>query len=388
MKYILFYVLFCCIRLLKLLFPFPKADGETRILLIQLHYIGDVIFVTPFIESLKQQNKGIVIDIWLNASCAPIIECNPHIDQIYKDPVIQSKYNHPLLFIQRLWLNKTNLKRLWKTRYSYIIDFSGFFDSALVTALAAKGKSVGLVKEPALRWAYNVMVLRDLGDKSLAHMDLELIRYIDGMKPPKEICYRIYTNEQHRQRVKDLIGDKRGPFIAIAPFAGWANKEWPLDRFVTFSKMLSRLGKVTVFILGGIGDTARINDFKELFSDTIINLVGKSGLLESVALMEHADLFVGLDSSMAKIAEAFNIPSVIIYGGTNPLYSAPLGNSRVHIIQNKLDCSAKPGNEYCGDGTMVYKCKNAFECMTQISVFIKGMRKTVKSKARTEQIII
>ena len=88
----------------------------------------------------------------------------------------------------------------------------------------------------------------------------------------------------------------------------------------------------------------------------LINLAGKTTLREAIYLISQCRLFISNDSGLMHVAGALNIPTIAIFGSTNPVTTAPIGDNHT-IIYNKFDCSP------CLQPT----CPTDFKCMDSIS---------------------
>jgi heptosyltransferase-2 len=88
-----------------------------------------------------------------------------------------------------------------------------------------------------------------------------------------------------------------------------------------------------------------------------MNLAGKTNLKEAIAAISRCSLFISNDSGLMHIAGALNIPTVAIFGSTNPVTTSPVGDRSV-IIYKGASCSP------CLKDT----CPTDFRCMEMISV--------------------
>ena len=84
-----------------------------------------------------------------------------------------------------------------------------------------------------------------------------------------------------------------------------------------------------------------------------------------MSAVKGASLLISNDSGPIYLADYFGVPTLSIYGPTNPEFSMPL--SKHHdFIQKKLNCSPKKNEQYCfTDGG--YYCPS-YECMNQLTV--------------------
>ncbi len=70
----------------------------------------------------------------------------------------------------------------------------------------------------------------------------------------------------------------------------------------------------------------------------VVDLAGKINLRELSALLRKAKLFVGIDSGVMHMACALDVPTVAIFGPTDPFYTGPQ-NMRSLVVRRDLACS-------------------------------------------------
>lgn len=102
----------------------------------------------------------------------------------------------------------------------------------------------------------------------------------------------------------------RGEKVALihAGMTTWPGKNWPLDRMAHIVTHLKGLGYFTIAV--GSTDSPQVG-----CDDTV---AGQASPQQLYALARHAALFVGLDSMPQHVMSAANVPSVIMFGPTNP----------------------------------------------------------------------
>jgi ADP-heptose:LPS heptosyltransferase len=102
----------------------------------------------------------------------------------------------------------------------------------------------------------------------------------------------------------------RGEKVALihAGITTWPGKNWPLERMADVVRHLKGLGYFTIAV--GATDSPQAG-----CDDTV---AGQASPQQLYALARHAALFVGLDSMPQHVMSASNVPSVIMFGPTNP----------------------------------------------------------------------
>ncbi|MCC8165182.1 MAG: glycosyltransferase family 9 protein [Planctomycetes bacterium] len=124
------------------------------------------------------------------------------------------------------------------------------------------------------------------------------------------------------------IGDR---YAVIAPASAYgAVKDWPPDHYRDLVVKLRREFDCPVIVTGGGGqyDTA---EHIAAGLTGVHNLAGRTNLDCFVGLLAGACLFVGVDSGGAHVSAALGLPTVVIFGITNPSRTRPTGHRVVTI---------------------------------------------------------
>jgi ADP-heptose:LPS heptosyltransferase len=119
-------------------------------------------------------------------------------------------------------------------------------------------------------------------------------------------------------RAKLVAGGPAPPRIGAAyavihAVAATPEKTWPADCFLAVAARLAKSGLVPVFIGGPDDDLTPFAEFRTL----------QASLSEVKSLLASASLFVGNDSGPAHMAAAFGVPSVVIFGASDPAIWGP-----------------------------------------------------------------
>ena len=133
----------------------------------------------------------------------------------------------------------------------------------------------------------------------------------------------------HRRTMRDWLTTHRrrpdAPLIAIAPAAAYGPaKEWPPEKFAAVIDALAeRLGAECVLV-GAPSERAKCEEVAaQLSSNGAIISAGETSIGELIALLSISSAFVGNDSGCMHLAGAIGIPTVAIFGSTNPLRTGP-----------------------------------------------------------------
>jgi len=147
----------------------------------------------------------------------------------------------------------------------------------------------------------------------------------------------------HRERMREFLAANRrragSPLLAIAPAAAYGPaKEWPADRYGALIDLLAARDDAEVVLVGAPSERAKCDEVAAASKSGAIVAAGGTNIGELVALLSLCDGFIGNDSGCAHIAGALGIPTVAIFGSTNPDRTGPLG-AKARVIYRKLECS-------------------------------------------------
>jgi len=155
---------------------------------------------------------------------------------------------------------------------------------------------------------------------------------------------------------------RRDTYVLIFPSARWLTKRWPMNRFAT---LISEI-KVPMVISGSDTDHALGDNIIKLAREInnsidVINLCGRTGLKELIALINTARLVITNDSGPLHISTALNKPTIALFGPTDPETTGPYGwkeKKNISVISAQVECSPCRRKKRC----------DHLSCMMEISV--------------------
>ena len=144
------------------------------------------------------------------------------------------------------------------------------------------------------------------------------------------------ANQQKILHQQQIIADV--PLVACMVGAEYGpSKQWPVEHFAKLIDML-REQNMQVCMLGSAKDLQQSEKIQTLCSHTVINLCGKTSLIDVIDLLAACRVAVTNDSGLMHIAAAVDTPVVAMYGATTPSYTPPL-HQRAKVFYLDLECS-------------------------------------------------
>lgn len=150
------------------------------------------------------------------------------------------------------------------------------------------------------------------------------------------------VGEESREAAAALLREcgLEGRYAVIAPASAYGPvKDWPAEHYRELVKTINRDYKLPVAVTGG-GGQAEICQSIADGQKAAVNLAGRTSLDQFAGLLADAALFVGGDSGGAHVAGALRVPTVVIFGITNPTRTRP-GGTRVRHIGDGEDRDVK-----------------------------------------------
>jgi heptosyltransferase-2 len=188
---------------------------------------------------------------------------------------------------------------------------------------------------------------------------LEMVKALGCVSVDREMHLESKINPLDAQDIlRKFIPETKKTIIGIAPGATYGSaKRWFPDRFAAVADKLNEYFSSQGILLGGKADCEVAQEVQKLARTKLINLAGKTTLREAIYLISQCRLFISNDSGLMHIAGALNIPTIALFGSTNPATTAPAGNKST-IVRREVSCSP------CLKET----CPTDFRCMRLISV--------------------
>jgi ADP-heptose:LPS heptosyltransferase len=136
------------------------------------------------------------------------------------------------------------------------------------------------------------------------------------------------------------------PYVVLHPGAASPARRWPVERWAAVASALLSTGR-DVVLTGGAAESslcARVAAIVPSVQDT-------SGLLDIAGLartVEAASLMICGDTGPAHLATAYAVPSVLLFGPSDPAQWGPLLDQDLHRVLWHAEAGDSPGDPHGG----------------------------------------
>ena len=168
---------------------------------------------------------------------------------------------------------------------------------------------------------------RHLGDRWYTEL-LKIDADLHGEMQRNAAFVRALTGSDYRARVADLRAwvDTRlsGDFltaldgrcyVVLFPGATFAGRLWPAERYVEIAQRVHAVTGAIGVICGGRTEETQATEMMAASRSPLLNWVGRTSLPGLAAVLAHAELLVGNETSAIHVAAAVGTPAVCIVGG-------------------------------------------------------------------------
>ena len=136
-------------------------------------------------------------------------------------------------------------------------------------------------------------------------------------------------------------------------------RAWGITRMHNLLELLVKDGNQIVLI-GGPQEIPLLEELTEFLKlPQVINLVGKCSIKQIIAAIKRCTCSIGIDTGMQHIAGALSVPTISIFGPTNPKNHGAFSTCS-YFVEHDVDC------KYCYGTENYIHCKHR-RCLTEIT---------------------
>ncbi|MHB8138193.1 MAG: lipopolysaccharide heptosyltransferase II [Smithellaceae bacterium] len=341
----------------------PQA-GLERILIRGTNWIGDAVMTLPAIASVHAAYPGAHLAILAKPPVTDIYRLFSAADEIIP---YENRFDSPLGVFRLAYV-------LRQKKFDAAILLQNAIEAAII-ALAAgirvragfNSDGRGFLLTHAIRRTEDIFKVHQIDYylemvKALGCADVDRTMHLETHISPVDA----------RSVLQQYLPNGDRTIIGIAPGAAYGPaKRWFTERFAEAGDQLSKELNAQVILFGGQTDWETAEQVRKRAQTDMINLAGLTSLREAIYLISQCRLFLSNDSGLMHVAGALNIPTVAIFGSTNPVTTSPTGEKTM-LVRKDVSCSP----------CLKKICPTDFRCMTLVTVSdVVGAAKTLLNKS-------
>lgn len=337
-----------------------------KILALPLYGIGDVLMTTPAVRNLKEKTGAEITYLHMFEATRDILLNNPFIDENVHFSFLNAGKIEGLRFLMK-----------FRKKFDCSINFypSNRRDYNLASFIVGSplrcGHRYARRNFRELNFLKNSTVAED-GRLHNVEEDLRLLEFL-GVRDNKPYPLEVYLTEEEKMFARKWLQERRaapmmlcGIHPGTSTFKNHGKKRWPEQSFVALiDRLVANLGDVAFLLFGGPEEkTLRESIASRVRHQEKVLAVEGVTVRQAAALMGRCAFFVSNDSGPMHMAAAMRVPTVSIFGPTNPVWVRPWG-VRHRVVRSGVPCS--PCFTY---SPKPMKCRQngSYVCLSQLEV--------------------
>jgi lipopolysaccharide heptosyltransferase II len=301
-----------------------------RILVRSSNWLGDAVMSVPAIRAIKSGRPDAHVSVAVPEKLAALWKIVAEVDEVIALPS-KSIVAAARLFRQR-------------PPFDVAILFPNSSRSALEAFLAGIPRRVGW-RGHWRRWLINQSPRQNipLGIVHQTYKYLELASTLGAVVKPKFSPTNSIPDRREQLKFGLCPGAEYGPA-----------KQWP--RFAEVAQEIAGRFPVQWILFGTAPDGAIGAKVASVLGDKCVNRIGQTTLAQLINELRGCDLLLTNDTGTMHLADLLRVPTVSIFGSTEPQRTGPLGQGH-RIFRHHVECSP----------CFLRECPLDFRCMAAVT---------------------
>ncbi len=303
-----------------------------KVLIVKVSSLGDIIHTLPAVTDAFRAKRGLRFDWVVEEAFTEIPAWHPAVDRVI--PVALRRWRGQMFSAWRSGEIRRFRQDLKQEYYDLVIDAQGLIKSGLISRMA-RGLTVGLsnhtIREPLATLFYNIAYtvpwqqhaverVRELFSRTFNYS-------IDGRSCHYGIDPADFRLPAAQEASKNLIF-----------FHGttWQSKHWPEPYWRQLAAMAVAAGYEVKLPWGNEEELARARRIQSTMAGvTILDRLSLTGVARELC---DASAVVAVDTGLAHLAAALNVPTVTIHGASSPELTGTYAKRQLHL-KSSLPCA-------------------------------------------------
>ncbi|MBF0264839.1 MAG: lipopolysaccharide heptosyltransferase I [Gammaproteobacteria bacterium] len=321
-----------------------------KCLIIKTSSLGDIVHTLPALTDAQQQIPGIQFDWVVEEAFQEIPLWHPTVNQVIPVAIRRWRKN---LFSARTRKEWRQFKdTVSKENYDLIIDAQGLLKSAWLLRYAQgirHGYDKHSIREP---FAARFYTIKHTISRSIHAV--ERIRQLFALSLNYQLAENSFNsvdssvgnfvNHSVNYGIKDFLkqntnGNKQQKQIFFFHGTTWQTKHWPEVYWLKLAQKLTEKNFQVLLPWGNDQEKQRAQWIKSHWDhvDDSVIVLPKLTLSEIALQLLSVKAVVSVDTGLAHLAAALDIPSICLFGPTNPELTRPYGKNQC-FINSEIAC--------------------------------------------------
>ncbi len=284
---------------------------KTAVLIVLTGSLGDVVRGLPLATLVKRDLPAFRLGWVVERTWRDLLAGHPALDR-----VLVFDRRRPTWSIWRLW------RSLRAEGWDVSLDLQRILKSGLIALASGARRRIGFPRGEAKELSH-LFQTESIAPAPARH---KMDRYLDFARHLGiEISAPLDFGLGGVEPAWSLVGPPR-PLVTLLLGSAWPAKDWPAFRAVELARLVTARSSADLVL---VGDARRHEEAaavaRAVEAGRVVNLVGKTSLLDLAGVLSASSVAVGPDSGPGHLAAGLGTPYVGLFGPTDPARVAPYG---------------------------------------------------------------
>lgn len=305
--------------------PVPR-----RVCILRLSALGDCANVVPVVHTLRQARSDIELHWVVNQAEAalvrdlPGVSCHPFDKRAGRSGIAELK------------------ARLRGQRFDVLLNMHASWRANRISRLIKAPRRVGFDARRA-RDGQRLFVNERIAPVASRHVVDGFLAFAAHIGASRRVLdWRIPITCGARQRAADLLGEDTRPLLLISPCASHRRRNWQADRYAAVADHAVMTHGLRVGLVGGSSSAERAMGaaIAGAMHAPVDDFIGRTSVIELLAIFERARLLLAPDSGPAHMANAAALDTICLHAATDSRRSGPY-LSRALCVDHFAEAAAR-----------------------------------------------
>ena len=317
-----------------------------RILVRSSNWLGDAVMSVPAVRAIKRGRPDAHVTVLTPAKLAPVWRLLAEVDEVIE--LRRKSLLHAVRAIEK------------KSRFDVAVLFPNSLRAALEVWLADVPRRVGY-RGHLRKWLLNQIVRAHVRSGPPEHHSKQFLRIAHDIGGNTEPAGEAVTFPRgDRAPGSNATGQTNGETLrlALCPGAEYGPaKRWLSERFAEVATAIAAETKAQWVLLGTDKDRSVGEPIAAVLGEACVNRIGQTSLAQLIEELRSCRLLLSNDTGTMHLAALLGVPTVAIFGSTEPALTGPIGTHHT-VIRHHVECSP----------CFLRNCPIDFRCMQAVPV--------------------
>ncbi|WP_439234729.1 lipopolysaccharide heptosyltransferase RfaC [Lonepinella koalarum] len=299
-----------------------------KICIIKTSSLGDVLHCLPALTDAQKALGNVQFDWVVEENFAEIPAWHSAVNQVI--PIAIRRWRKQLFTKQTYQQWHAYKQQLQAHRYDAVIDAQGLIKSALFATRLARGEKFGYdrksIREPLASCFYDKTFAIDYQQHAVERIRQLFAQSLGYALPESKGDYGIARHFQQSYSGK--------PYIIFVHATTRADKHWLDSEWKKLAEKITSLDLEVRLPWGNEKEKQRAEWIAQGLPNMLV--LPKSSLTELAQQLANAKAVVSVDTGLAHLTAALDVPNITLYGATNPKLIGCYGKNQYYLHKGSM----------------------------------------------------